>query len=79
MLFFLAEMGDKTQIATIALAADLQSVVWVIMGTTLGMMVANVPAVLVGEKLDTRLPGNVIRRLAALGFLLTGLAILLFN
>jgi putative Ca2+/H+ antiporter (TMEM165/GDT1 family) len=79
VLFFLAEMGDKTQIATIALAAELQSVVWVIMGTTLGMMVANVPAVLVGEKLATRLSGNVFRRLAALGFLLTGLAILLYN
>ena len=79
VLFFLAEMGDKTQIATIALAAELQSVVWVIMGTTLGMMVANVPAVLVGEKLATRLPSSLIRRLAALGFFLTGLAILFFN
>ena len=79
VLFFLAEMGDKTQIATIALAAELQSVVWVIVGTTLGMMLANVPAVLVGEKLATRLPGTSIRRLAALGFLLTGLAILLLN
>ena len=79
MLFFLAEMGDKTQIATIALAAELQSVVWVLMGTTLGMMVANVPAVLVGEKLATRLPSSLIRRFAALGFLLTGLAILFFN
>jgi Ca2+/H+ antiporter, TMEM165/GDT1 family len=79
MLFFLAEMGDKTQIATIGLAAELQSVVWVIMGTTLGMMVANVPAVRVGEKLATRVPSSLIRRLAALGFLLTGLAILFFN
>ncbi|MEK9812339.1 MAG: TMEM165/GDT1 family protein [Bordetella sp.] len=78
LLFFLAEMGDKTQIATIALAAELQSVVWVILGTTLGMMVANVPAVLVGERLANRLPDVLIRRLAALGFLLTGIPVLLF-
>jgi putative Ca2+/H+ antiporter (TMEM165/GDT1 family) len=78
VLFFLAEMGDKTQIATIALAAELQSVVWVTVGTTLGMMLANVPAVLVGEKLADKLPGVLIRRLAAIGFLLTGIAVLLF-
>jgi putative Ca2+/H+ antiporter (TMEM165/GDT1 family) len=76
LLFFFAEMGDKTQIATIALAAELQSVVWVTVGTTLGMMVANVPAVLVGEKLAEKLSGVLTRRLAALGFLLTGIAVL---
>lgn len=78
VLFFLAEIGDKTQIATIALAAELQSVVWVTVGTTLGMMLANVPAVLVGEKLAEKLPGVLIRRLAALGFLLTGIAVFTF-
>ncbi len=77
-LFFLAEMGDKTQIATIALAAEFQSVARVMLGTTLGMMIANVPAVLVGERLANRLPGLLVRRLAALGFLLTGITVLFF-
>lgn len=75
--FFLAEMGDKTQFATVALAARFDSLAAVVLGTTLGMMIANVPAVLIGEKLAHRLPLDWIRRLAALVFVLTGGATLL--
>jgi putative Ca2+/H+ antiporter (TMEM165/GDT1 family) len=63
--FFLVEMGDKTQIATIALAARYQSVVVVTIGTTLGMMIANIPAVYLGEIAARRLPLTWIRRIAA--------------
>lgn len=66
--FFLLEMGDKTQIATIALAAR-YSEWWVVtMGTTLGMMIANVPAVLIGQAAATTLPLPVVRVVAALAF-----------
>lgn len=67
--FFLAEMGDKTQIATIALAARYADFWWVVAGTTLGMMIANVPAVIVGDRLATRLPVTLVHRVAALLFL----------
>ena len=67
--FFLAEMGDKTQIATIALAARYADFWWVVAGTTLGMMIANVPAVIVGDRLATRLPVALVHRVAALLFL----------
>lgn len=70
--FFIAEMGDKTQLATVALAARFDSLAAVVIGTTLGMMIANVPAVLVGEKLADRLPLTAIRWLAAGGFVATG-------
>lgn len=70
--FFLAEMGDKTQFATIALAARFDSLLWVVVGTTLGMMVANVPAVLIGDKLASRLPLRAIRWTAAAVFAATG-------
>ncbi len=70
--FFLAEMGDKTQLATIALAARFDSLAAVVVGTTLGMMIANVPAVIVGEKLAQRLPLKAIRYAAAALFMLTG-------
>ncbi len=64
--FFIAEMGDKTQLATVALAAQFQgALVAVVMGTTLGMMVANVPAVIIGERLAQRLPLTMIRWIAA--------------
>ena len=63
--FFIIEMGDKTQIATIALAARYQSVVIVTIGTTLGMMIANIPAVYLGEIAARRLPLNWMRRIAA--------------
>lgn len=75
--FFLAEMGDKTQFATVALAARFDSLTAVVMGTTIGMMLANVPAVLIGEKLAHRLPLDWIRRLAAIVFVATGVATLL--
>ena len=73
--FFLAEMGDKTQLATIALGAEFSSdLVWVVVGTTLGMMLANVPAVLIGHRLAEHLPMKLIRYLAAAMFIATGLA-----
>jgi putative Ca2+/H+ antiporter (TMEM165/GDT1 family) len=76
--FFIAEMGDKTQFATVALAARFDSLAAVVMGTTLGMMLANVPAVIIGEKLATRLPMQSIRYAAAGLFVLTG-ALTLFG
>lgn len=75
--FFLAEMGDKTQFATIALAARFDALARVVVGTTLGMLAANVPAVLIGEKLAHKLPMDWIRRAAALVFVLTGIMTLL--
>lgn len=75
--FFLAEMGDKTQIATVALAAQYQQLVWVIVGTTLGMMIANVPAVYLGGKFADRLPLRLIHGVAAAIFALLGIATLL--
>jgi putative Ca2+/H+ antiporter (TMEM165/GDT1 family) len=75
--FFIAEMGDKTQLATIALGARFDSLTAVVLGTTLGMMVANVPAVIIGEKLAARLPLRAIRYCAASLFLLTGALTLL--
>jgi putative Ca2+/H+ antiporter (TMEM165/GDT1 family) len=75
--FFLAEMGDKTQIATVALAAQYQELVWVVIGTTLGMMIANVPAVYLGGKFADRLPVRLIHGVAAAIFALLGIATLL--
>lgn len=74
--FFLAEMGDKTQIATVALAAQYASLFWVVMGTTLGMMLANVPAVLLGDKMANKLPLNLVHGVAALIFVGLGLWVL---
>jgi putative Ca2+/H+ antiporter (TMEM165/GDT1 family) len=70
--FFLLEMGDKTQIATVALAARFPSLAAVVAGTTLGMMIANVPAVLLGDRAATRLPLRVIRAVAAALFAALG-------
>ena len=75
--FFFAEMGDKTQLATVALAARFDSLPAVVLSTTLGMMVANVPAVIIGEKLARRLPLAAIRYAAAGLFMLTGALTLL--
>ena len=75
--FFLVEIGDKTQIATIALAAQFSSVVMVTAGTTLGMMAANVPAVLIGGFAAERLPLGTIRAIAAALFVLLGILIML--
>ena len=74
--FFLVEMGDKTQIATIALGARYASVLPVMAGTTLGMMIANVPAVFLGHAIIERVPMRVFHGLAALLFLGIGLWLL---
>ena len=74
--FFLAEMGDKTQIATVALAAQYHTVVAVVIGTTLGMMIANVPAVLLGNRIAGKLPVRLVHGIAAAIFLILGLATL---
>lgn len=75
--FFLVEMGDKTQIATIALGARFHDALAVTAGTTLGMMLANVPAVLLGGELVKRVPLGVVRMIAALLFAVLGLWLLL--
>jgi putative Ca2+/H+ antiporter (TMEM165/GDT1 family) len=75
--FFLAEMGDKTQIATVAMAAQFQSVVQVIAGTTLGMLIADVPAVFLGQRFATRIPMKLVHTVAAILFALLGVATLL--
>lgn len=66
--FFLAEMGDKTQVATVMLAAQYPHFIMVVLGTTLGMLIANVPVVLAGNFAADRLPLTLIRRLAAFAF-----------
>ncbi|UQY37245.1 TMEM165/GDT1 family protein [Pseudomonas fulva] len=66
--FFLAEMGDKTQVATVMLAAQYPHFIMVVLGTTLGMLIANVPVVLAGNFAADRLPLTLIRRLAAIAF-----------
>ena len=76
VLFFLAEIGDKTQIATVALAARFDSIVWVMLGTTFGMMLANAPAVFIGDKLATKLPIALIHKIGAAIFLVIGVATL---
>ena len=75
--FFLAEMGDKTQIATVALAAQYQSFIAVVMGTTLGMMLANVPAVYLGDRMSGKMPVRLVHSIAALIFAALGVATLL--
>lgn len=74
--FFIVEIGDKTQIATSLLAARFNDVLFVTIGTTLGMMLANVPAVLFGEAITRVVPLNVVRLIAAAIFLGLGLWIL---
>jgi putative Ca2+/H+ antiporter (TMEM165/GDT1 family) len=76
MAFFVVEIGDKTQVATIALGARFQDVLAVTIGTTLGMMVANVPAVLMGERVVNLVPLKWVRRGASLLFALLGAALL---
>jgi putative Ca2+/H+ antiporter (TMEM165/GDT1 family) len=75
--FFLAEMGDKTQVATVALAAQYQAVLSVVAGTTLGMMVANVPAVLLGGRIAEKMPVRLVHAIAAGIFAVLGTATLL--
>ncbi len=76
--FFLAEMGDKTQIATIALAAKYQALGTVVAGTTLGMLIADVPVVFLGDKLTRRIPIRSIHLVCAAIFMLLGV-LALFN
>ncbi len=75
--FFLAEMGDKTQIATVALAAHYATPVMVVIGTTLGMLIADVPAVFVGDKLAAKIPMKLVHSIAAAIFAALGVATLL--
>ena len=75
--FFLAEMGDKTQVATVALAAQSHACVPVVLGTTLGMMIANVPAVLLGDRIADRMPVRLVHMIAAAIFAVLGAATLL--
>ena len=75
--FFLLEMGDKTQIATIALAAKYPSLAAVVAGTTVGMMLANVPAVLLGEVASKKLPLKLVHGIAAGLFAVLGILVLL--
>jgi putative Ca2+/H+ antiporter (TMEM165/GDT1 family) len=75
--FFLAEMGDKTQIATIALAAHYGSAVMVVIGTTIGMLVADVPVVFVGHRLAPKIPMKLVHSIAAAIFVALGVASLL--
>ncbi|SHH06050.1 Putative Ca2+/H+ antiporter, TMEM165/GDT1 family [Hydrocarboniphaga daqingensis] len=76
-LFFIAEIGDKTQIATIGLAMRYDSLLAVVAGTTLGMMLANVPAVFLGDRFARRMPADLMRRIAAAVFAVIGLLMLL--
>ena len=76
LAFFLAEMGDKTQIATVMLAARFQDFVWVVLGTTLGMMLANAPVVWLGERMTRRIPIRVVHTVSALVFAGLGLVAL---
>jgi putative Ca2+/H+ antiporter (TMEM165/GDT1 family) len=75
--FFLAEMGDKTQVATVALAAQYNNFHAVVAGTTLGMMLANVPAVYLGDRIADRLPVRLVHGIAAAVFAILGVATLL--
>ena len=78
LAFFLAEMGDKTQIATVALAARYSDLVAVVTGTTLGMMLANVPAVLLGDRIARTLSMTLVHGIAAAIFAVLGM-LTLFN
>lgn len=74
--FFLAEMGDKTQIATVAMAAHYAAPLMVVIGTTLGMLIADVPAVLVGDKLANKIPMKLVHSIAAAIFAILDIATL---
>lgn len=73
VLFFLAEIGDKTQVATVVLGAQYSSVFWVTLGTTVGMLLANVPVVLLGDKIMRHVPLNIVRYCASAVFIVLGL------
>ncbi len=71
--FFMAEMGDKTQLATVALAAHYSNAIYVVIGTTLGMLIADVPAVFVGNKFADKIPMKLVHSIAAGLFIIMGL------
>lgn len=73
VVFFVAEIGDKTQLATTALAARYDSVLLVTAGSTLGMLIANAPVILLGPRIISRLPLQLVRRVAAAAFALLAL------
>jgi putative Ca2+/H+ antiporter (TMEM165/GDT1 family) len=75
--FFLAEMGDKTQVATVMLAAQYNAYYWVVAGTTLGMMLANVPVVWLGERVTRLVPLRIVHLVSAFIFMALGVAALL--
>ncbi len=75
--FFLVEIGDKTQIATVGLSARFDNLLAVTAGTTLGMMIANVPAVLLGDVIVRKVPLKLVRASAAAAFLLLGIIVLM--
>jgi putative Ca2+/H+ antiporter (TMEM165/GDT1 family) len=77
LAFFLAEMGDKTQVATVALAARYTEIAAVVAGTTLGMMIANVPAVVFGERIANKIPLALVHGIAAVIFMGLGMATLM--
>ena len=77
LTFFIAEMGDKTQVATVAMAARYADAVAVVVGSTLGMLIANVPAVYAGDKLAGRIPMRLVHGIAAAIFAILGAATLL--
>ena len=77
VMFFLAEMGDKTQVATVVLGARYESLVAVVTGTTFGMLLANVPVVFFGDAIAKRVPVSVVRRVTAVAFALLGIWALL--
>ncbi len=70
--FFLAEMGDKTQVATVMLAAQYSAWLWVVAGTTLGMVLANAPVVWLGERITRRVPLHTVHGISAVIFLVLG-------
>ncbi|MFY9812275.1 TMEM165/GDT1 family protein [Aquabacterium sp.] len=74
--FFLAEMGDKTQIATVAMAAHYAQPLLVVIGTTLGMLIADVPAVFVGDRFAARIPMKLVHTIAAAIFAVLGVLVL---
>jgi putative Ca2+/H+ antiporter (TMEM165/GDT1 family) len=77
-LFFIAEMGDKTQVATVALGARYDDLMAVVLGTTVGMMIANAPAVWLGQKFTNALPVKWVHAIAAIIFIIIGLATIFF-
>ncbi len=79
VLFFLVEIGDKTQVATVALAARFDSLLAVVMGTTIGMILANAPVAFFGEALARRLPVRAVHRVAAVVFAALGVGVLLLG